>query len=154
MRKKKKKWTKLGHNKLKTKKGEKQNQVFTNDLLSMENSVGTPTDTTWSIGRAIPQTLITEITVPDIHILQEPDNLSTIPQLFRKTPSHTPVSEARIPDIQIWAKPDNSSSLAHTITKLADSVFKFNQLYKWCRKIPQKGSQYSPICYWNIQQWA
>ena len=125
MRKKKKKWTKLGHDKLKAKWGKTKSSFhkrFTFDV--------TPTDTAWSIGRTILQTSITETTVPDTHILQEPDNLSTTPQLVRMAPSHTPFSEARIPDIQTSARPDYSSSLAHTITQLVDSIFKLNQLLK------------------------
>ena len=114
----------------------------------MEDPAAMSTDTTWSIGRAMPQIPITEITAPDNHILQEPDNhilqepdnLSAIahgdpiviptdtPQLFGKAPSHNSVSDTRIPDIQISSRPDNSSYLAHTITKLADSVTKLNQL--------------------------
>ena len=106
----------------------------------MEDPEVMPTDTTWSIGKAMLQIPITEITAPDNHILQEPDNLSAIaygdpivtstdtPQLFGKAPSHNSVSDTRIPDIQISSRPDNSSSLAYTITTLADSVSKLNQL--------------------------
>ena len=122
------------------KNGKKQNQVFTNDLPSMEDQVMTATDTTCSIGRAIPQTSTNEITVPDTHIMQEPDNLSTMaygdpfaiptntPQPLGKTPSHIPIPEARISDIEISSRPNNYLSLAHTITKLADSISKLNQL--------------------------
>ena len=122
------------------KNGKKQNQVFTNDLRSMEDQVMTATDTTCSIGRTIPQTSTNEITVPDTHIMQEPDNLSTMayrdpfailtntPQPLGKTPSHILISEARISDTEISSRPNNYLSLAHTITKLADSVSTLNQL--------------------------
>ena len=104
-----------------------------------DNAVG-PMDATWSIEWATPQTHITEITVPDTHIMQEPDNdptrthedplaiLIDTPQPMGREPSHTPVSEGETPDIEISSRSNNSLSLAHTITKLADSVSKLNQL--------------------------
>ena len=73
------------------------------------------------------------MTVPDTHIMQEPDNLSIMayrepfailtntPQPLGKTPSHIPISEARISDTEISSRPNKYLSLAHTITKLADS---------------------------------
>ena len=134
------------------KSGKKQNQDLTNDLPSMEDPGVIPIDTTWSIGRAMPQIPITEITAPDTHILQEPDNLSAygdpivIPSAaFGKAPSHTSVSETWIPDIQIPSRPDSSSSLAHTITKLADSIsnapftrYRFHFISDWVRQSDMK----------------
>ena len=122
--------------------GKKQNQVFTKDLPSMEDNIVTPIDTTWSIGCTTPQTEITEITIPDTHIMQEPDNLPLCedpfailidtPQPIGKEPSHIPVSEGKTPDIKISSR-SNNLSLAHTITKLADSVSKLNQLLEKAR---------------------